>query len=123
MTKVTERLELVKMGPKGVMAPEKRFALRKNLLRLFIAFLAITAAYAVGVSLFGDWHDTQNRVIGSCTTITVGSLFGMSCAAFGEKRRAAILGVDRGPALSCGNGRNPPHGLGVHRSFGRAKRP
>ena len=66
--------------------------MRKNLLGFFIAFLAITAAYAVGVSLFGEWHDTQNRVIGSCTTITVGSLFGMSCAAFGEKRRAAIWG-------------------------------
>ena len=66
--------------------------LRKRMLWLFVACLALTAAIAIVVVLSGTWSLFVARVLSSSASISAASICGMSCAAFIERGRQVAWG-------------------------------
>ncbi len=67
--------------------------IRKLSLKVFIAFLGLTALTAIITVLSGEFRWFQERVLGTSLTITVASVLSMSCAAFIEKKKRVLLGM------------------------------
>lgn len=69
-------------------------SLSRLFLRLFLAFLVLTALVAIGAVLGGDLGDTQARILGTSATVSGASICAMACAAFrGRHRRLGDAGI------------------------------
>lgn len=68
-------------------------AVKKSSLKLFIGFLALTAAVAIVSVLSGEFGETQFKILSTCFTISVASIGSMACAAFIERKKRIRLGV------------------------------
>jgi hypothetical protein len=67
--------------------------IRKQSLRIFIAFLGLTALIAIVSVLRGDFGSFQVKILATCFTISAASIGSMACAAFIEKRKKPGLGL------------------------------
>jgi len=71
-----------------------RGTLRQAFLWSAIIFLALTAAIAIGVVLFGEFGDLQARVLGSSGTVSAACVLALACAAFRERHELpGTLGI------------------------------
>lgn len=68
-------------------------AVKKQALRLFIAFLGLTALIAIASVLGGEFGSLQIKILVTCFTISAASICSMSCAAFIEKNKRTELGL------------------------------
>ena len=66
---------------------------RKLSLKLFIAFLGITALVAIVCVLAGEFGELQVKILLTSTTISAASICSMACAAFIGKRKLPVLGL------------------------------
>lgn len=62
-------------------------AARSILLKLFIAFLSLTAIIGIATVLTGEFGEVQLKVLATTFTISAASICAMACAAYIEKRR------------------------------------
>lgn len=67
--------------------------IRKVLLAGFIGFLMLTALVGIVSVLSGEFGELQIKILATCLTISVASIFAMACAAFIERRRHRMLGL------------------------------
>jgi len=66
---------------------------RRQLLKTFICFLALTALIAIASVLTGEFGEIQAKILGTSFTISAASICSMACAAFIEKKKLARLGL------------------------------
>ena len=66
---------------------------KKGFLRLFVAFLGLTALIAVVSVLSEEFGKLQEKILLTSLTISVASVCSMSCAAFIDKKKAVTLGL------------------------------
>lgn len=67
--------------------------IRRALLGGFIGFLMLTALVGIVSVLSGEFGELQIKILLTCLTISVASIFSMACAAFIEKRQHRVLGL------------------------------
>jgi hypothetical protein len=67
--------------------------MRSVLLKLFIAFLSLTALIAIISVLSGSFGEIQIKVLVTTCSISAASICAMSCAAFLEKKKMKIAGA------------------------------
>jgi len=67
-------------------------AARSLLLKIFIAFLVLTALIAIASVLSGQWGEVQLKTMATTFTISAASVCAMACAAFVEKRGVPAIG-------------------------------
>lgn len=67
--------------------------LRRMSLKLFLGFLGITALIAIVSVLAGEFGEIQGKILVTTVTISVASIFSMSCAGFIEKRKLPQPGI------------------------------
>lgn len=73
--------------------------IRKLSLKVFLGFLGLTALVAIVSVLIGEFGELQGKILITCFTISIASIFVMSCAVFIEKKKLVLLGMS-GIALS-----------------------
>lgn len=67
--------------------------IRKLSLKIFLGFLGLTALIAIISVLSGEFGELQEDILTTCLTISIASIFLMSCAAFIEKKKLVLLGT------------------------------
>lgn len=67
--------------------------IRKLSLKIFLGFLGLTALIAIISVLSGKFGELQEDILMTCSTISIASIFLMSCAAFIEKKKLVLLGM------------------------------
>ncbi len=67
--------------------------IRRASLKVFIAFLGLTALFAIISVLAGEFGELQWKVLATTLTISAASICAMSCAAFIEKKKFTQLGI------------------------------
>jgi len=68
-------------------------AAKKLSLKLFIAFLGLTALVAIFAVLSGDFGELEIRIVLTCVSISTASIASMGCAAFVDRRGRVALGL------------------------------
>ncbi len=68
-------------------------AARKIFLKVFIAFLSLTALVAILSVLSGDFGEIQIKILATTFSISAASICSMSSAAFMERRKRRSLGL------------------------------
>jgi hypothetical protein len=67
---------------------------RKTILRIFLAFLSVTALVAIAILASGrEFGDTEVKILTTSLTISAASICALSCAAFLEKRGSLGIGM------------------------------
>jgi uncharacterized membrane protein (GlpM family) len=67
--------------------------IRKLSLKIFLGFLGLTALVAIISVLSDKFGELQEDILMTCLTISIASIFLMSCAAFIEKKQLVLLGM------------------------------
>lgn len=71
----------------------KSLNLKKIFLYLLIASVAFSALMGIGVILFGNFGDTETKILLTTLIITVTSILGLACGAYLELKRGDVLPV------------------------------
>ena len=66
---------------------------KKVSLYLLIASVSISALVGIGVILFGNFGQTEQKILATTLTITVTSIFGLACGAYLETERGKTLPI------------------------------
>jgi hypothetical protein len=67
--------------------------LKKFFLYLLIASVAFSALLGIGVILFGDFGETESKILLTTLIVTITSILGLACGAYLETKRGRILPV------------------------------
>ncbi len=67
--------------------------IKKISLKVFIAFLSISALIAIVSVLSGNFGELEIKILSTTFTISAASICSMACAAFIEKRKKRIIGL------------------------------
>jgi hypothetical protein len=65
--------------------------LKKLFLNLLIASVAVSALIGIAVILFGNFGETESKILTTASIITCTSILGLACGAYLETRRGKIL--------------------------------
>jgi len=68
-------------------------AAKRRLLKVFIAFLGLTAVVAIVAVLRGEFGDLEVKILLTTITISAASICSMGCAAFVDRRGQVVLGL------------------------------
>jgi hypothetical protein len=67
--------------------------LKKFFLYLLIASVAFSALLGIGVILFGNFGETESKILLTTLIVTITSILGLACGAYLETKRGKILPV------------------------------
>ena len=79
------------MGEDARRAPPRRVSARRVLVLVAIGSLGLSAAVAIVVLLFGDFGETEGRILGTTFSISVASLLALPGTVLLERQRQLLV--------------------------------